>query len=453
MSDVVIRCDGLGKRYRLGQRQPYRALRDVLAQALDGGLRMLLGRRAPAAAAASPELLWALKDVSFEVKAGELVGVLGANGSGKTTLLRILARIAKPTEGCARIRGRLRALLQVGTGFHPELTGRENVFYNGALLGMGRQEIRSKFNEIVAFSEIERFIDTPVKYYSSGMFVRLAFSVAAHLDPEILLVDEVLAVGDAAFQRKCIGKMEEVSGQGRTVLFVSHNMSTTLRLCSRAILLDHGHVVMDDRSAGVVSRYLKPSGVAVGEQRWPDGAEAPGDAQIRLLSVRVRSEEGATLEELDIRRPVGIELEYRVLGEGLQPIPKVAFLNPEGHYLFVSGDMHDPQWRDVPRRRGVFRSTCWVPGNFFAEGMVVVTPSITSLKPEVAVHARVQEAMSFQVVDRTQGDGTRGSFPPDWPGLVRPLLRWETSPTGGPGADRPAETRSVSVAGIPVGGA
>ena len=431
MTDFAIRCDGLGKRYRLGQRQAYRALRDTLAGAMAApfrwAARALAGSDGEAEPAPIKSTIWALRDLSFEVKQGELVGIIGQNGSGKTTLLRLLSRISRPTEGRAEIRGRVRALLQVGTGFHPELTGRENVFYNGALLGMSRGEIIGKFDEIVAFSEIESFIDTPVKYYSSGMYVRLAFAVAAHLEPEILLVDEVLAVGDSAFQKKCIGKMEEVSAQGRTVLFVSHNMSTTLRLCTRAILLEKGRKIMDDTAARVISAYLNPWMSAVGERRWDSPETAPGDDRFRIRSVRVCDEAGTTLDEMDIRRPVGIELEYWVLKPQSRPIPKVAFLNQEGSYLFVSGDMHEPEWSMQPREPGLYRSTCRVPGNFLAEGMVVVTPSITSMDPDVAVHARVQDAVSFQVVDRSEGDGTRGVFPPDWPGLVRPMLKWDTS--------------------------
>src|SRR3989454_14034 len=231
--DVAIRCQGLGKQYRLGPRQRYRALRDTLpalALAPFRGLRSAIGFGRPTAQGAT---LWALRDVSFEVSAGEIVGIIGANGAGKSTLLKILSRITEPTEGQAEIHGRVGSLLEVGTGFHPELSGRENVYLNGAILGMRRAEIEKKFDEIVAFSEVEKFVDMPVKHYSSGMYLRLAFAVAAHLETEILLVDEVLAVGDVEFQKKCLGKMEDVSKQGRTVLFVSHNMHAIRRLCAR----------------------------------------------------------------------------------------------------------------------------------------------------------------------------------------------------------------------------
>lgn len=256
MSGAVIRCEGLGKRYRIGERQRYRALRDVLAELLsapfrmvfNGGHRMYVGRR-------SPNFVWALRDVSFEVKHGEAIGIIGRNGSGKSTLLRILSRITEPTEGLSRVRGRVGSLLEVGTGFHPELTGRENIYLNGSILGMRKRELDGKLDAIVAFAEVGKFLDTPVKFYSSGMHVRLAFAVAAHLEPEILLVDEVLAVGDAAFQKKCLGKMGEAGRHGRTVMFVSHQMNAIRKLCTRVLWLDAGRVKMFDSMVKVVSAY------------------------------------------------------------------------------------------------------------------------------------------------------------------------------------------------------
>ncbi len=268
MSDeVIIQVEGLGKRYRLGQQssQRYTALRDVLTEKAKGLFRVQSAKRkangaTSSALGSSPlartEDLWALRDVSFSVRRGEVVGIIGRNGAGKSTLLKILSRITEPTEGRVRLRGRVASLLEVGTGFHPELTGRENIFLNGAILGMTKAEIKSKFDEIVAFAEIERFLDTPVKRYSSGMYVRLAFAVAAHLEPEILLVDEVLAVGDAEFQKKCLGKMQDVSRGGRTVLFVSHNMAAVQHLCLRAILLREGQLLLDGNTGEVIERYV-----------------------------------------------------------------------------------------------------------------------------------------------------------------------------------------------------
>jgi lipopolysaccharide transport system ATP-binding protein len=256
--DIVIRAEGLGKRYRIGERERYLALRDVLARALSAPARLFQARK-PASPNGDPAHIWALKDVSFEVRQGEVVGIIGRNGAGKTTLLKILARVTRPTEGRAQVKGRVGSLLEVGTGFHPELTGRENVLLSGAILGMSKAEILRKFDEIVAFAEVERFIDTPLKHYSSGMQMRLAFAVAAHLQPEILLVDEVLAVGDFAFQRKCLGKMGQVARQGRTVLFVSHQLSAVRSLCSRGLLLSEGRNVFEGSADQVIERYLQES--------------------------------------------------------------------------------------------------------------------------------------------------------------------------------------------------
>ncbi|MSP37998.1 MAG: ABC transporter ATP-binding protein [Deltaproteobacteria bacterium] len=261
MSDIALRADRLGKKYRLGQRENYFMLRDVLARSMAGPLRRLFPNRqnvpAPPEPARVEDSIWALKDVSFEIKQGDVVGIVGRNGAGKSTLLKILSRIIEPTEGEARIYGRIGSLLEVGTGFHPELTGRENVYLSGAILGMRKSEIEAKFDEIVAFAEVEKFIDMVVKHYSTGMYLRLGFAVAAHLEPEILIVDEVLAVGDAAFQEKCLGKMGDVAKHGRTVLFVSHNMAALQVLCTKALLIESGTVQFEGDSTQAISRYLR----------------------------------------------------------------------------------------------------------------------------------------------------------------------------------------------------
>lgn len=256
MSDVVIRTEKLGKLYRIGQRQQYTTLRDLIARSFSTPFRWF-NRNHQSSVSDAHSFIWALKDISFEVKQGEVIGIIGRNGAGKSTLLKILARITEPTEGYAEVRGRVGSLLEVGTGFHPELTGRENIYLSGAILGMKKREIDRKFDEIVAFAEMEKFIDTPVKYYSSGMYVRLAFAVAAHLDPEILLVDEVLAVGDAAFQKKCLGKMGDVAREGRTVLFVSHNMAAIENLCLKAVLLEQGRIIHFGDVRTVITTYLE----------------------------------------------------------------------------------------------------------------------------------------------------------------------------------------------------
>jgi lipopolysaccharide transport system ATP-binding protein len=268
VSDVVIRAEGLGKKYLIGhqsaERERYTALRDVVGRSLKGlGLAALdMARGRQIIAGDEVEEFWALKDVSFEIKGGNVVGIIGRNGAGKSTLLKILSRITEPSAGRVTIKGRVASLLEVGTGFHPELTGRENIYLNGAILGMTRAEIRKKFDEIVAFAEIEKFLDTPVKRYSSGMYVRLAFAVAAHLEPEILIVDEVLAVGDAEFQKKCLGKMQDVAGHGRTVLFVSHSMAAVQRLCGRGLLMAAGRLALDDTARDAIARYNELSAAA-----------------------------------------------------------------------------------------------------------------------------------------------------------------------------------------------
>jgi lipopolysaccharide transport system ATP-binding protein len=305
-SDVVIRVEGLGKKYSLHHEQSerYTALRDVVARQAKAAGRLLnpftlagqlrrAQRQAAQDHAASEEEFWALKDVSFEIRRGERVGIIGRNGAGKSTLLKILSRITEPTTGRVEIRGRVASLLEVGTGFHPELTGRENIYLNGAILGMTRREIRSKFDEIVDFAEVEQFLDTPVKRYSSGMYVRLAFAVAAHLDPEILVVDEVLAVGDSNFQRKCLGKMEDVADkEGRTILFVSHNVTALEALCNVGLLLSSGEVVVWGKIDQVIGRYQVAAGSpsAIYIQEWAERFSAPGDEQMRLLAISVEQE-------------------------------------------------------------------------------------------------------------------------------------------------------------------
>src|SRR6202453_2875313 len=328
MSGPVIRVEGLGKRYRLGEGLRHTALRNLLGDVLRLPLRVLGGggraSHAPPSAeptaatppaAAGPAIngnsrfIWALKDVNFEVRQGEVVGLIGRNGAGKSTLLKILARITRPTEGHAEIRGRVGSLLEVGTGFHSELTGRENVYMSGAILGMRKAEIDRKFEEIVAFSEVERFLDTPLKHYSSGMQMRLAFAVAAHLEPEILFIDEVLSVGDAAFQKKCLGKMGDVARQGRTIVFVSHNTAALRKLCPRAVLIEGGRIAESGNSDEVVSHYLQNSLDSKLETEWSDPRIAPGDHRVRLRSVRVIPQTNSD-DPITVHTPLRIEFAY-----------------------------------------------------------------------------------------------------------------------------------------------
>ncbi len=383
MSDIAIRVENLSKLYRIGQRERYKALRDTLTDAMYAPFRRLSslvlrpssdgdgGRKT------NDEWIWALKDVSFEVKQGEVVGIIGRNGAGKTTLLKILSRITEPTEGYAEIHGRVGSLLEVGTGFHPELTGRENIYLNGAILGMKKTEIERKFDEIVAFAEIEKFLDTPVKRYSSGMYVRLAFAVAAHLEPEILLVDEVLAVGDAAFQKKCLGKMGDVAKEGRTVLFVSHNMAAIESLCQRSILLESGSVTCTGSTSSVIKLYLEtvlPS--AIERVHFAHRVERTGSSNVRLTSFHVENAQGERLS---------------VLSSGQDTVFVFGFSCPDGetpkrvdmgfsvHYgsqtLFVLYSSYTGQAFSVAPTRGQFR--CFIPRLPLAPGRYRIGARVT----------------------------------------------------------------------------
>jgi lipopolysaccharide transport system ATP-binding protein len=427
MGDVAVAASGLAKKYRIGlRRDPYGRLSETLWNGMTALFRR--NRHDPQASD-----FWALRDVAFEVPAGSAVGVIGRNGAGKSTLLKILSRITEPTLGRAEIHGRVGSLLEVGTGFHPELTGRENVYLSGAILGMRRTEIQRKFGEIVSFAGVDAFIDTPVKRYSSGMKVRLGFAVAAFLEPEILFVDEVLAVGDAEFQRKSLGKMSEIGQRGRTVMFVSHSMPAILRLCNRAILLDRGRVIADGSTAAVVRTYLESGLGRTSERVWEDPTDAPGDHVARLRAVRILPRDGSPPEEVDIRQPVDVQVEYWNHAEGsLRPSVNLHFFNDEGVCLFVTNDWNDRGWWGRPRRPGLVTATCRIPGNFLAEGRIIVTAVVSTYNPTM-VHAMEHDAVAFNVVDRSTGDAVRGEYAHDWPGVVRPMLEWSveyaTSPS------------------------
>jgi lipopolysaccharide transport system ATP-binding protein len=429
MTEPVIRVENVGKRYRIRHQRTerYVALRDVLARKLTAPVRWLRSALAGNGAArpgpVTYEDFWAIKDLSFEMRQGETIGIIGRNGAGKSTLLKILSRITEPTCGRIRIRGRVASLLEVGTGFHPELTGRENIFLNGAILGMTRAEMRRKFDEIVAFAGIEKFLDTPVKRFSSGMYVRLAFGIAAHIEPEILIVDEVLAVGDAEFQKKCLDKMETVGTSGRTVIFVSHNMQAVTRLCRRAILLDQGTLKKDGPAHEVASAYMNPQHGSLGAREWPKRALAPGDDVTRLRAVRIRSGEGEIISSTDIRQPVAVEIEFEVLKAGYIFHPHFGLWNEEGLLIFVANDV-DPKWQGRKRPPGRYIATGRIPGNFLAEGALSVAVSLMTLDPEHS-HTDVMDSVMFHVVDPLSAkDTARGEYPRPMPGVLRPKLEW-----------------------------
>ena len=377
MSDTAIRVENLSKLYRIGGPQErYKTLRDTLAHAAVAPVHQLrrLGQPAP-----PQETIWALKDVSFEVKHGEVLGIIGPNGAGKTTLLRILSRITEPTTGHAEIHGRVGSLLEVGTGFHPELTGRENIYLNGAILGMRKVEIERKFDEIVAFAEIEKFLDTPVKRYSSGMYVRLAFAVAAHLEPEILLVDEVLAVGDAAFQKKCLGMIGDVAGEGRTVMFVSHNMHAVSELCETGLLLRSGYLDRDGPIADVIKSYVADAGTA---SRWTRGErELQPSKKFFFLSAQIVDQNGAVASHLDFGAPFVVEIQYLV-ARRVTCKPAFHAVNLNGVVAFSSTECDAAGGQDILREPGVYRVRCVVNPNWLMPGTYAIRLSASQTNVE-----------------------------------------------------------------------
>jgi lipopolysaccharide transport system ATP-binding protein len=416
MTTVV--AEGLSKRYRIGEyKAGYETLRDTIAHGVRRTLRLEHVDH-------SLEELWALRDVSFTIDEGEVVGFIGRNGAGKSTLLKILTRITPPTTGTAAIRGRVGSILEVGTGFHPELTGRENTYLNGAILGMNRREIRRKFDEIVEFSGIGKFIDTPVKRYSSGMYVRLAFAVAAHLDPEVLIIDEVLAVGDYEFQQRCMGRIEDISGSGRTVIFVSHDMSAITRLCGRAYWLQAGGVAAEGPAEEVVSRYLQEASGGGAETTF-EPHEAPGNHALRLLSARVVDAAGETVHTVDVREPIGIEIRFEVFGETGPLFPKVKLGNERGEVVFNALDTDD-RWHSSPEP-GIYTCTAWIPPNLLNEGVIAVDVTIASVgAPSLFHHVNAPGLITFHVSDPGLGDSAKGLFTGQLRGGVRPLLEWTT---------------------------
>lgn len=419
----IVTIENVSKCYRLGGLHPgYMTFRDMLG----GALRVPFKRGGDEEGAQSRRDFWALRDINLTVEPGELIGVIGRNGAGKSTLLKILSRVTKPTTGRVKMYGRVGSLLEVGTGFHAELSGRENVFLSGAILGMRRTEIERKFNEIVDFSELEKFIDTPVKRYSSGMYVRLAFSVAAHLEPEILIMDEVLAVGDAAFQQKCLDKMHDIRQHGRTIFFVSHNMSAVTRLCRRVVLLHEGRIVSEGEPQTVVNDYLSASWNITAEREWLTLSSAPGNDVVRLARVRVLDEMGANVTAFDIRRPVRIEITYDVLEAGHTLTPHVELHNEEGVHAFSSHDTSD-EWRRTTRETGRYASVISIPGNLLSEGTLRAHISIMSHTPQTILHAQTRNVIAFQVIETAHGDSARGDYIGPIPGVVRPLLDWATT--------------------------
>lgn len=420
----IIRVENLGKQYSIGKREAaYDTLRESIIEIMRAPLKRLRrngkGRF---------ETIWALKDVSFTVEPGEVIGIIGRNGAGKSTLLKVLSRITEPTTGRAELFGRVASLLEVGTGFHPELTGRENIYLNGAILGMKKTEIERKFDQIVAFSELERFLDTPVKRYSSGMYMRLAFAVASHLEPEILVIDEVLAVGDAQFQKKCLGKMGDVATEGRTVLFVSHNMVAIQSLCKRALWLEEGAIAEDGVAGAVVSNYLSHTFGKSGalEEVWPDPNTAPGNDSVRLHRVRVRPKEGTFSKYLTTKTPFSIEIEYW----NLRPDAKLhitlhLYTENEVIAFTTGGGLTDQEWESQAMPIGLFRSVCNIPADLLNVGCHRF--NVFVIKDRTIVLYQRESAVKFEIVDMEEREISTYEREP---GAVKPALEWETKQIG-----------------------
>lgn len=425
MSDVAIRVERLGKQYHIGRLQNskgYRTIRETLVDVFGAPVRRI-GRlvRGHYSAADLDEIIWALRDVSFEIRRGEVVGIIGRNGAGKSTLLKILTRITEPAEGYADIFGRVGSLLEVGTGFHPELTGRENIFLNGAILGMRRSEIQRKFDEIVAFAEIEKFLDTPVKHYSSGMYVRLAFAVAAHLEPEILLVDEVLAVGDAVFQKKCLGKMESVAKEGRTILFVSHSMGAITQLCESAMWLENGCLKLSGPAPEIVSSYLA-EGADDGDAVWNNPNPAAPNMEVQLKAARLLTMGDEAAGTFNYDSDFKIEITYNVLRAIRDLSVTFHLFDSNGNLIFESMDTDLPEWRGRLRKEGEYRATCVIRSCLLKPGRYFIT--IDSYVPRVKIIEHQERVLSFdisevgcKILSRTRR------------GIVTPELEWKVNHT------------------------
>ncbi len=420
MTEIAVRAEELSKLYRIGELHRRTTLRESIVAAARGAFRP--SARRPA------ETVWALKDVSFEIGRGEVVGIIGRNGAGKSTLLKMLSRITEPTSGRAEVRGRVGSLLEVGTGFHSELTGRENIFLNGAILGMRRAEIVRRFDEIVAFAEVERFIDTPVKHYSTGMYLRLAFAVAAHLEPEILLVDEVLAVGDAVFQKKCLGKMGDVSRQGRTVVFVSHNMAAVRNLCATGILLDHGTIACAAGITECVARYMSPE-----EDGTPPRVEFPvrEEAELQIRSIRVVDGHGQLAARHPHDEPFWLELELFAHRTSSGVYCAFHIHDSELATVLFSRDFEsDERLASEPRTPGLHRYRIRIPAPLLIPGAYSVSVHVVALTSGQRLDG-ADHVCPFRIFDNGSAGARRGFA---WRGKVSVPLRWEErGPDGGGG--------------------
>ncbi len=423
---TILKAENISKQYRLGN-----VGTGTLSHDLNRFWHSIRGKEDPylqvgavndRSSKAKEDYVWALRDINFEVQQGEMLGIIGKNGAGKSTLLKILSRVTNPTTGVIKTRGRIASLLEVGTGFHPELTGRENIFLNGAILGMTKNEIRSKIEEIIDFSGCEMYIDTPVKRYSSGMTVRLAFAVAAHLEPDILIVDEVLAVGDAEFQKKAIGKMQDISrGEGRTVLFVSHNMESIIRLCSRVILMKNGYIIEDGNVSKIIDKYLSTEFGIDSVKKWEIDS---GNNIVKILTVYSHDSEYHQSGNFKVTEKIGITMIYEVLGTGNKIHSAFNFFNSNGVNIFDSHESGTTTYH-IKKSPGIYQTTVWVYENLFSEGIIIVGVALLTHDPFV-LHFHDKEAIAFNMMDDMDKSPTRGDYVGSLPGIIRPNLKWES---------------------------
>lgn len=422
MPDTIIQVENLGKLYRVGEIGT-----GTLSHDINRFWARLRGREDPFSKvgtindrtkrAEKGEHVWALNDINFEVQQGEVLGIIGKNGAGKSTLLKLLSRVTSPTRGEVRIKGRVASLLEVGTGFHPEMTGRENIYMNGTIMGMRRREVRAKLDDIVDFAGVAKYLDTPAKRYSSGMTVRLGFAIAAFLEPEILIVDEVLAVGDAAFQKKAIGKMQEVSSEGgRTVLFVSHNMSAVQQLCTRALCIENGTLAQIGNVRPTIEYYLKGVNRNIGSREW-NFESAPGNDKFKLLKIQV-AQDGRSTNTVDINKNIQIKIEYDLSVSGKTVVNGINLYSSQGYCVFANCD-----WNQRHLNKGTYVRKVEIPAYTLAEGSYSVLFQTIILDPwDVAIHQK--EILAFDAIEGQDTNSVRGLYKGPWPGVVRIKLNW-----------------------------
>lgn len=410
----IIEVSNLSKKYKIKDHQSYYSLRDSLSTIMKNPLSLLSKNQ-------DKKDFWALKNVSFTLNPGEVVGVIGKNGAGKSTLLKILSRIIPPTHGEIVLRGRVASLLEIGTGFHPELTGEENIFLNGTLLGMTRKEIQSKFQEIINFSEIEKFIDTPVKFYSSGMYMRLAFAVAAHLEPEILIVDEVLSVGDIAFQKKCLGKMEEVGVSGRTVLFVSHNLSAVQKLCKTTIFLEQGEISFYGPTDQAIAKYLEHSDRITPKIKTHQ-TNININKNVKVDSFRTIDEKRAQKQTFDSSEKIGVEINYSIQKEiGINCV--IQLFNSNNILLFSSLENITYAWTKKLKNKGKHKAICWIPNNLLSEGLYTLRITLNTYLNEQNIELDYPNALHFSITNEIASINSENVIT-NFPGVIKPKIIW-----------------------------